>query len=163
MKQIFILLFATFSLHSFSQNIEKASLFFSQDKQTLESFFQSILDETGKKFSFLGVEPSQGKYNFKFFDESTRGSDSRSVYFYTFKLDTNNPDLEIEGPDLYTFGMAIGRFLDFAKWWIKYINPNETLESLSAKGKDKFVFKDNKGNSRTLQLLKYREHWMIRG
>lgn len=122
------------------------------------------MNESGKTFSFDGVKFSQGSYNFEFFDESTRGTGSpRYVYFYTNKYNTGNPDLEIEGDDFFTLAIAKGKFLDFANWWIKYINPNETPESLSAKRKDKFTFTDDAGKEQTLQLLKSGNEWIIRG
>lgn len=149
----------------FGQDIQKANLFFSQDEEIIKSFFQSVLNDSEKTFSFEGVKYSQGYYQFKYFDESTRGTNvSHYVYFYCSKYEIGgNSDLEIKGNDVYTLSQGKGKFLDFAKWWIKYINPKETLQSLSEKGKDKFTFQTEKGEE-TLQLLKQSDgSWIIRG
>lgn len=149
----------------FGQDIQKANLFFSQDEEIIKSFFQSVLDDSEKEFSFEGVKYSQGYYQFKYFDESTRGTNaSHYVYFYCSKHEIGgNSDLEIKGTNVYTLSQGKGKFLDFAKWWIKYINPKETLQSLSEKGKDKYTFQTEKGEE-TLQLLKQSDgSWIIRG
>lgn len=166
MKKIILLLIVTcsFAVSSMAQDLDKAKLFFKQSENSSKEFYESILNESNKTFSFDGIKFSQGRYSFKFFDESTRGTDNpRYIYFYTNKYNTGNKDLEIDGVDLYTLSLAEGKFLDFANWWIKYINPKETLESLSSKGKDKFIFTDDDGKNQTLQLLKQDNRWIIRG
>ena len=165
MKRLF--LFILFLLPSllFAQDIEKAKLFFKQNEEKAKTFYQSVLDESEKTFSFESVKYTQGYYQFKYFDESTRGTDNlHYVYFYCSKYEIGgNPDLEIKGDEVYTLSQGKGKFLDFAKWWIKYINPNETLESLSKKGKDKFIFQTDKSEE-TLQILKQSDgSWIIRG
>lgn len=165
MKKIISFLFLLIPVLLFGQDIQKANLFFSQDEEIIKSFFQSVLNDSEKTFSFEGVKYSQGYYQFKYFDESTRGTNvSHYVYFYCSKYEIGgNSDLEIKGNDVYTLSQGKGKFLDFAKWWIKYINPKETLQSLSEKGKDKFTFQTEKGEE-TLQLLKQSDgSWIIRG
>jgi len=145
----------------FAQDIEKIKLFFNQDKETAEAFYQSILDESGKTFSFDGVESTQSRYQFKYFDESTRGTDSpRYVYFWCNKYEIGgNADLEVKGKDVYSLFQVKGKFLDFAKWWIRYVDPNETLESLSEKGKDDAACLNGE-----VKLLKQLDgSWIIRG
>ena len=161
MKKLFLFICLLLPSLLFAQDSEKIKLFFNQDEETAKAFYQSILDESGKTFSFDGVESTQGYHLFKYFDESTRGTDSpRYVYFYCNKYNIGgNTDLEIKGKDVYSLSQAKGKFLDFAKWWIKYINPKETLESLSEKGKDKAACIDGE-----IQLLKqFDGSWIIRG
>lgn len=165
MRKIVSFLFLLIPILIHGQDYKKANLFFRQNEDTIQSFYQSVLDESEKTFSFDGVKYTQGYYQFKYFDESTRGTNSpRYVYFYCSKYEIGgNADLEIKGSNVYTLSQAKGKFLDFAKWWIKNINPKETLESLSEKGKDKFIFQTDKGEE-TLQLLKQSDGtWIIRG
>lgn len=166
MKKLLLLLsvfILSFSLQA--QDNEKAKLFFKQDEQTIKTLFDDILTESGKTFSFQGSSSSQGRYMFRYLDESTREADKkRFVIFSTNKYSTGNADLEIKGTDYYVFSIVSGVFLDFAGFWIKYINPNETPESLSAKGKDKYIVKFDDGKQETLQLLKQHDgSWIIRG
>lgn len=118
------------------------------------------------QYSFDGVKYTQGYYQFKYFDESTRGTGNpRYIYFYTNKNNTGNEDLEIEGKAQYTFYVVYGKFLDFADFWIGNINPKITKDELSEKGYDEYTYKLN-GENRTILIKKDNsrsiDNWYIR-
>lgn len=161
MKIKLALIALLFPIFIFGQETHKAGLFFKQDETTLKYFFQSILDESGKIFVFKGLKCTQGMCGFSYLDKSTENSDSpRYVYFYCDKYEIGgNADLETKGKNVYSLSIAEGKFLDFANWWIKYMNPNETIETLSLKEQDKYKTSDY-----TLRFLKQMDgYWIIRG
>lgn len=161
---ITLLIALTCTINVIAQDADKAKLFFKQSKDAAQAFYQSVLDESDKTFSFIRAEESKHNCNFVFLDESTRGTNEPLfVYFRSNKYNIGNKDLEIESVDIYTLSIAHGRFLDFAKWWIKYINPNETLETLSKQRTSKFSFTDDEGTPQTIQLIKTFDDWIIRG
>lgn len=127
-------------------------LFFDQDSISIRKTYEMILSEAKNTYIFDHIY-TPGGYKFVFFDESTRDTiQPRYLYFHTNKYNTGNPDLEIKGIDKYTFFIAYGNFLDFAGFWIKYINPNITIEQLSENG-DEYTYKLN-GDKKTIRLKK---------
>jgi hypothetical protein len=140
-------------------------MFHDQDSASIKNIYDLILSESKNKYSYDGAS-TPGGYRFVYFDESTRGTNNpRYLYFHTRNYNTGNPDLEIKGDEKYTFSIVYGNFLDFANFWIKYINPNISIEKLSEKGIDEYTYKLN-GETRTLLLKKdtgrKTDNWYIR-
>lgn len=140
-------------------------LFISQDSISILKSYELILAEAKNPFSYHSTKfvRSQQICGITYYDESTRGTDNdRYVVFATSVVNDGNADLEIKGKDVYSFTMAYGNFLDFAGFWIKYINPNITLEELSKNG-DRYVFLYN-DEKREISLRKQSDEnkWLLR-
>ena len=96
-----------------------------------------------------------------FLDESTRDNIERYVTFVINENNTVNQDLEIPGKINYSLDIVSGKFLDFAGFWIKYINPKITIEELSKNG-DTYTHLIN-GRKRDIRLVKnnYENRWSL--
>lgn len=124
--------------------------FFNQNESQMRETFDILLNCTGKEYTFENVSFSQGRYNFKYFDETTRGTNNQKyINFITNKYN-----------DLYSFSIVDGSFNDFSGFWIKYINPQISIDDLSKNG-DKCLYKSN-GKTQTIQLIKSDNRWTLR-
>lgn len=150
---------------AFADDYDKATYLFYQPEDTIKAAFQSMLDESGKTFTFMNVRKGNERAQFTYIDEATRNEPRPHIVLFYCRLIMvgENKDLEIEGTPVYSLSIAEGKFLDFARWWIKYIRPGETLETLSAKGKDKISVMTEK-TGEDLQFLKQNDgKWILRG
>lgn len=141
-------------------------LFISQDSISIFKSCELILAEAKNTFNYHSTKHNrkEKKCFITFFDESSRGTDQeRKIIFVTSVTYTGNPDLEIHGENVYSLAWVEGKFLDFAGFWIKYINPNISLEKLSEKG-DIYTYLHN-GEKRDIRLVKLigdNNEWLLR-
>lgn len=144
---------------------EVMSMLLPQDSVSMLKTCELIVAEAKRKWSYHStkINRKQGECLVKFYDESAKSAEHEDYLSFLVSLTNDgNSDLEIEGEDFYSLAMVKGKFLDFAGFWIKYINPHITLNELAKNG-DKQTYMYG-GEKRDVRLIKIDEpnKWMLR-
>lgn len=135
-------------------NVTVMPQFVEQDSLSILNAYKMIVAESKSKLIYYSNIKHLNSIGFRFIDEATINNEGkRYVAFVTNKYNKGNADLEIAGKDVFTFSVSEGRFLDFAGFWVKYINPNITIEKLAENKGDKYVYILN-DEKRALTLTK---------